>query len=182
MARAMWSGPALVGWLRLTSRSNGPSSSTGWCCLVTSPGGDHASYALPELVGLDPDDSFPIRMRLFDERWDPAAAEPIPGLGVVYGVVVEQHHAVPPPDVQAGLTRQLAARDGHDVVDALSTIGHETLVAAGRYDMLAPMANSELLRDRMPNARLAVFEGGHFVSLQDRAVWPTIVDFLQERA
>ncbi len=150
--------------------------------LVTSPGGDHASYALPELVGLDPDDSFPIRMRLFDERWDPAAAEPIPGLGVVYGVVVEQHHAVPPPDVQAGLTRQLAARDGHDVVDALSTIGHETLVAAGRYDMLAPMANSELLRDRMPNARLAVFEGGHFVSLQDRAVWPTIVGFLQERA
>lgn len=150
--------------------------------LVTSPGGDHASYALPELAELDPDDAFPIRMRLLDERWDPDAAAPIPGLGGIYDIVVEQHRAVPSPAVQAGLTRQLAARDGHDVVDALPTIGPDTLVVAGRYDGLAPLANSELLCDRMPNAQLAVFDGGHLVQFQDRAVWPTIIDFLRAAA
>jgi 3-oxoadipate enol-lactonase len=147
--------------------------------LVTSPGGDHASYALPELAKLDPDDAFPIRMRLFDDRWDPDAVEPIPGLGVIYDVVVDQHHALPPPDVQAGLTRQLAARDGHDVVAALPSINHDTLVVAGRHDGLAPVANSQLLVERMPNARLAVFEGGHLVMFQDRGVWPTVIDFLR---
>jgi len=147
--------------------------------LVTSPGGDHASYALPRLAELDPDDAFPIRMRLLDERWDPDASAPIPGLGGIYDIVVDQHHAVPSPEVQAGLTRQLAARDGHDVVDALPTIGHDTLVVAGRYDGLAPLANSELLCDRMPNAQLAAFDGGHLVQFQDRAVWPTIIDLLR---
>ncbi len=146
--------------------------------LVTSPGGDHASYALPELAALAPDDAFPIRMRLLDERWDPDAAEPIPGLGVVYDVVVRQHHATTPSDVQAGLDRQLAARDGHDVVESLAAIDHDTLVVAGRYDGLAPLANSELLVERLPNARLDVFDGGHLVMFQDRGVWPTVIDFL----
>jgi 3-oxoadipate enol-lactonase len=149
--------------------------------LVTSPGGDHASYALPDLADLDPDDAFPIRMRLYDDRWDPEAREPIPGLGVVYDVIVEQQRAVTPPHVEAGLERQLAARARHDVVTALPSITHETLVVAGRYDGLAPVANSEVLRDRMPDARLEVFEGGHFVGFQDRAVWPSIVGFLRDR-
>lgn len=147
--------------------------------VVTSPGGDHASYALPELAQLAADDAFPIRMRLLDERWDPDSAEPIPGLGPIYDLVVEQQRAVAPPEVQAGLDRQLAARDGHDVVDALGSIGHDTLVVAGRYDGLAPVANSEVLVERMPNARLEVFDGGHLVMFQDRAVWPTVIGFLQ---
>ena len=147
--------------------------------LVTSPGGDHASYALPELAELDPDDAFPIRMRLLDERWDPDAAAPIPGLG---GDLRHRGRTAPCGAIpgRAGRPdRQLAARDGHDVVDALPTIGHDTLVVAGRYDGLAPLANSELLCDRMPNAHLAVFDGGHLVLFQDRAVWPTVIDFLR---
>jgi pimeloyl-ACP methyl ester carboxylesterase len=147
--------------------------------LVTSPGGDHASYALPELETLDPDAAFPIRMRLLDERWDPEADEPIPGLRAIYDFVVEQQRAVRPSAVQAGLTRQLAARDGHDVVDALPAILHETLVCAGRYDGLAPVANSDVLVGRMPHARLEIFDGGHLVMFQDGRVWPTVVDFLR---
>ena len=150
--------------------------------LVTSPGGSHASYALPELAQLDPDDAFPIRMRLLDQRWDPDADEPIPGLGPIYDVVAAQHHAVLPADAQAGLDRQLAARDRHDVVAALPEIAADTLIVAGRHDGLAPLANSELLRDAMPNARLVVFDGGHLVMYQDRDVWPAIVDFLLDRA
>lgn len=147
--------------------------------LVTSPGGDHASYALPELAALEPDDAFPIRMRLLDDRWNPDAAEPIPGLGVIYDMVAEQQREVRPPDVQVGLDRQLAARDGHDVVATLPSIDHDTLVVAGRHDGLAPVANSEVLVDRMRNARLEVFEGGHLVMFQDRRVWPTIMEFLR---
>ena len=147
--------------------------------LVTSPGGDHASYPLPELAELSPDEAFPIRMRLLDERWDPDAEEPIPGLGIVYDVVVRQHYTAEPPVVRAELDRQLAARDGHDVVESLPSIGHDTLVVAGRYDGLAPPANSELLVERLPNAHLEVFDGGHLVMFQDRAVWSTVIGFLQ---
>lgn len=149
--------------------------------LVTSPGGEHASYALPELVRLDPDEAFPIRMRLLDERWDPDADDPIPGLGVIYDIVVEQQRAELPPDAQAGLARQLAARDGHDVVDALPAIAHDTLVVAGRHDGLAPVANAEFLVRHLPNARLEVFDGGHLVMFQDRRVWPTVIEFLRSR-
>ncbi|WP_040494473.1 alpha/beta fold hydrolase [Ilumatobacter nonamiensis] len=146
--------------------------------LVTSPGGDHASYALPELQLLDPAEAFTTRMRLLDERWDPDAEEPIPGLGAIYEFIVQQQQAVAPPHVQAGLDRQLAARDGHDVVAALGTIDLPTFVGAGRYDGLAPAANSEVLAERMPDARLEMFEGGHLVMFQDGRVWPAVIDFL----
>jgi 3-oxoadipate enol-lactonase len=146
--------------------------------LVTSPGGDHASYRLSELESMAPIDVFPIRMRLLDRRWDPDADEPIPGLGPIYDFIVAQRNAVLTPDVAAGLSRQLAARDGHDVVDQLRSIEHETLICAGRYDDLAPVTNSEFLADHMANARLEVFEGGHMVMFQDRRVWPTVIEFL----
>jgi 3-oxoadipate enol-lactonase len=146
--------------------------------LVTSPGGDHASYPLSDLQSMSVDEAFPIRMRLLDRRWDPAADEPIPGLGAIYDFIAAERHAVPEPDVAAGLARQLAARDQHDVVDQLGSIEHETLICAGRYDDQAPVANSEFLVDRMPNARLEVFDGGHLVMFQDRTVWSTVIEFL----
>ncbi|MGA9276782.1 alpha/beta fold hydrolase [Ilumatobacter sp.] len=147
--------------------------------LVTSPGGDHASYRLPLLQQMDPDEAFPIRMRLLDERWHPEAVEPIPGLGGIYDFIVAQQQAAPSPDVQAGLDRQLGARDGHDVVDALGTIHHPTLVGAGRHDGLAPVANSMVLAEHIPGATLEVFDGGHLMTFQDARAWPTVVDFLR---
>jgi 3-oxoadipate enol-lactonase len=146
--------------------------------LVTSPGGEHASYRLSSFESMRVDDAFPIRMRLLDRRWDPDADEPIPGLGAIYDFIVAERLAVPEPEVSAGLTRQLAARDGHDVVDRLGSIEHETLICAGRYDDLAPVANSEVLTARMANARLEVFDGGHMVMFQDRNLWPTVTEFL----
>lgn len=148
--------------------------------LVTSPGGEHASYRLPELAEMEPDDAFRTRMKLLDRRWDPSADEPIPDLGAVYDFIVEQQQTTPPPEVAAGLVRQLGARDGHDVVGDLGDIAHRTLVCAGRYDDLAPVANSEVLADRMPRARLEVFDGGHLMMFQDSRVWPTVIDFLTE--
>ncbi len=146
--------------------------------LCTSPGGAHPSYPFERLDEMEPDLAFETRMRLFDTRWDPRADEPIPGLGVVYDIVAERARAVPDPAVVAGLARQLAARAGHDVVDALASIEHETLVCAGTHDGTAPLANSALIAAQMPNARLETFEAGHLLGYQDRAVWPTVVDFL----
>jgi len=42
------------------------------------------------------------------------------------------------------------------------------------------MRNSELLRDRIPGACLATFDGGHIFMMQDPTAYPTILDFLAE--
>jgi 3-oxoadipate enol-lactonase len=146
------------------------------CC--TSPGGAAPSYPLHELGSLAPDEAFATRMRLTDRRWDPDADEPIPGLGGFYDQMVGAATMTPDPEQVAGLGRQLAARAGHDVVADLESITQPTLVCAGRYDDIAPIENSELLADRIPNATLQVFEGGHIFMVQDRAAFPAIIEFL----
>lgn len=146
------------------------------CC--TSAGGVSASYPLHELGDLNPADAFATRMRLIDRRWDPAADEPIPGLGAYYDQMVAGMAAARDPDALAGLRQQLAARARHDVTGALSSIEHRTLVCAGRYDDIAPLANSEYLAERLPNADLRVFDGGHIFMIQDRSVRPAIDEFL----
>lgn len=147
---------------------------------VTSPGGEHASYRLSDLADMDPDEAFATRMRLLDKRWDPNADEPIPDLGAIYDFIAATYRTPASGEAAAGLARQVEARNTHDVVDRLGDIDHHTLVVAGRYDGLAPVANSELLAERMPNAELAIFEGGHLVSFQDASMWPHVVSFLAD--
>ncbi len=147
------------------------------CC--TSPGGEAPSYPLHELARLDPAAAFAERCRLTDRRYDPTADEPIPQLGAYYERIREQ--AMRPPDANrlAGLARQMSARKGHDVVAELPSIEHPTLVCAGEYDDIAPVANSEMLVERMPNASLRVFDGGHVFMIQDRRAFPAIIEFLR---
>jgi 3-oxoadipate enol-lactonase len=40
------------------------------------------------------------------------------------------------------------------------------------------VANSEVLAERIPEATLRVFDGGHLFLLQDRTAWPAIIEFL----
>ena len=79
-----------------------------------------------------------------------------------------------------GALGQLQARRGHDVVDRLGEIDVPTLVCAGIHDGIAPMHNSELLRDRIPGARLETFDGGHIFMVQDPTAYPAILNFLTE--
>ena len=51
---------------------------------------------------------------------------------------------------------------------ALARITCPTLVAAGRYDGIAPLANSEAIASRIAGAELRVYEGGHAFFVQDR--------------
>ena len=147
------------------------------CC--TSPGGEAPSYPLHELARLSPQDAFAERCRLTDRRYDPDADEPIPALGAYYARIRKQSFRPPDPDRLAGLARQMGARRGHDVIADLPSIEHRTLVCAGEFDGIAPVANSELLTEQMPNASLRVFDGGHMFLIQDRTAFPAIIEFLQ---
>lgn len=78
----------------------------------------------------------------------------------------------------AGYLKQLEARRHHDAWDRLAAIAAPTMVAAGRYDGIAPLANSEALARSIQDAELATFDGGHAFFAQDPAAWPAIIDFL----
>lgn len=84
------------------------------------------------------------------------------------------------PGTVPGLRKQLEARRHHDTWDRLPSLRVPTLVAAGRHDGIAPLANAEALASRIPGARLRVFEGGHVFMLEDRSAWPAMIAFLQE--
>lgn len=145
----------------------------------TSPGGLLPSFPLHELKKLDVEAQLELRLGLLDNRWDPGADDPIPGLGAIYDILIEQSRQPKTAEQLAGEARQLAARAGHDVAKQLHHIESPTLVCAGEYDDLAPVRNSEALADGIPNAELAVFQGGHLFLLQDRDAMKRIIEFLQ---
>ena len=62
--------------------------------------------------------------------------------------------------------------------DRLDRISCPTLVAAGRYDGIAPPANGEGIAGRIPGAELRLYEGGHAFFGQDPAALPEVLDFL----
>jgi 3-oxoadipate enol-lactonase len=55
-----------------------------------------------------------------------------------------------------------------------------SLLCAGRFDGIAPLANMEALAAALPQATLQVFEGGHLFLRQDRAAWPAILQWLTD--
>ncbi len=83
------------------------------------------------------------------------------------------------PHVLVGERLQLTARKGHDVFERLSVISCPTMVAAGRFDGIAPLSNSEAIANQIPHAELHVFEGGHMFVSQDPAALPAVVAFLK---
>ncbi|MDX6329760.1 MAG: 3-oxoadipate enol-lactonase [Streptomycetaceae bacterium] len=72
----------------------------------------------------------------------------------------------------------MAARSGHDVYARLRRVDCPTLVAAGRYDGIAPPDNSAVIGKQIPNAELRLFDGGHLFFIQDPAAFPEIIRFL----
>lgn len=136
--------------------------------LCTSPGGpDLASYPLHELI--DADVSPTIVDRRFTPEW--LAEHPIDAL-VADGFV--RNFSAPP----RGFVLQLGARRDHDVRDRLGQITCPTFVAAGAYDGIAPLPNSEAVVAAVPTAELHTYEGGHLFVVQDPSALPEIVTFL----
>jgi 3-oxoadipate enol-lactonase len=147
--------------------------------MCTSPGGpDLASFPLHELAKLPPDEAASRGVRLLDTRFEDDYLRDHPADRGLAEMVVGRQNAPRSAEVQAGVTAQLEARSHHDVCVRLDRISCPTFVAAGRYDGIAPMKNSEAIVDRLPNAELHVYEGGHAFMAQDPAAFPEIIEFL----
>ena len=151
-------------------------------CCTSSGGAGGASYPLHELADLDDTERRRRQLAINDDRygaeWQDANPEK---LARAMERMQAMDTAAPAQDEAAtiGARRQLEARKGHDTWDRLDSILSPTLIAAGRYDGIAPLANSEALASRIPGADLQVFEGGHLFLLQDGTAWNAIVEFLK---
>jgi 3-oxoadipate enol-lactonase len=147
--------------------------------LCTSPGGrGGASYPLHELAERPPAERAAIGTRILDTRFtaDWLAAHP-PDRALAE--MMAARHAAPRSDEQRrGEAEQIAARSHHDVCARLRAIVCPTLVACGRYDGIAPLANGEWIAAHVRGAELRIYEGGHVFFMQDARALPEIAAFI----
>jgi 3-oxoadipate enol-lactonase len=143
----------------------------------TSAGGaGGASYPLHELADLAPEESLALRFQLLDTRWDAPWREANPEM---VRMISEGFQLARSGDPDAdGPRLQLEARRHHDTARRLDQIRCATLVCGGRYDGIAPPANSEFLAGAIPGARLEFFDGGHIFFMQDVSAFPSMTAFL----
>lgn len=149
------------------------------CC--TSSGGEGgSSYPLHELADLDPDARLRRQLAISDTRRDESwqQAEPEKAAELLARMATDAEPLDDDPARERGARLQLEARKGHDTWDRLPDVSIPVLLAAGRFDAIAPVANSEAIASRIPGATLQVFDGGHLFLLQDRTAWPAIIDWL----
>lgn len=145
--------------------------------LCTSPGGNAPSYPLQELCDLGDDEYVARMVQLLDARFTPEWMAEHPGDELIVDLM-RSRRAQRSSDAMRGERLQLEARRHHDVGDRLAKVTSPTLVAAGRYDGIAPLPNSELIADHVPDADLRIFDGGHLFVVQDITALPAIIDFL----
>lgn len=148
---------------------------------TSSGGGGGASYPLHDLADLAPMERARRQISISDLANDDAWQRENPD--TVKAMMEFALQRQPPSGdsaAVAGARRQLKARSHHDTWDRLALIRAPTLIAGGRRDGIAPVANQEALAKRIPNARLELFDGGHMFLLQDREAFPSIVRFLRD--
>ena len=145
----------------------------------TSPGGaGGSSYPLHELGPLDDPTLGERVLPLLDTRFTPQYLAGHPADQALVSMLAARNPGAKSPGQRRGEREQLLARRAHDVMDRLPNITCPTLVAAGRYDGIAPLANSQAIASRIPDSELRVYEGGHIFFLQDQGAIPEILDFL----
>ena len=147
-------------------------------CCTSSGGPGGSSYPLHELERLPEEERLARSLELMDTRWDASwqAANP----GVVDLMRARAATGAGDTEAATGARRQLEARAAHDTYARLPQVPTPTLVCAGRFDAIAPLANAEALAAQIPRADLQVFDGGHAFLLQDPSAWPAIVAFLND--
>lgn len=146
--------------------------------LCTSPGGpDRSSYPLHELEALTVGERSQVRRRLLDTRFDDAwlAAHPADQALVE---MIESRAPQPDPERRRGELRQLDARRSHDVWARLPAIASPTFIGCGRFDGIAPPANSAAMASAIEGSELYEYEGGHLFFVQDPRSVPDVIEFL----
>jgi pimeloyl-ACP methyl ester carboxylesterase len=147
--------------------------------VCTSPGGiGGASYPLHELAAMPADERAAIGLRILDTRFTPDWLAAHPSDRRLVAMMAARANAPKSTEQLRGEAEQLGARRFHDVCDRLRRITCPTLVACGRYDGIAPAANSEWIAAHVAGATLRVYEGGHAFFLQDPTALPQITEFL----
>jgi 3-oxoadipate enol-lactonase len=147
-------------------------------CCTSSGGAGGASYPLHDLEDLPEDERDRRRLELIDSRWDDEWQAANPEL---IALLRERGKAKAGDAVAAmGARRQLEARAGHDTFGRLPQLSMPALVCAGRYDLIAPLANSRAIAAQIATATLSVFDGGHAFLFQDPTAWRAIVTFLRD--
>jgi len=148
--------------------------------LCTSPGGaGGSSFPLHELHGLPPRRRDAASGRLLDSRFSEEWLATHPSDRVLADTVAKRHARAASDEVHRGEAQQLEARRHHDVWDRLGRVTCPTFVAAGRFDGIAPLSNSEGIVSAIAGATLHVYEGGHAFLAQDRRALPDVIDFLK---
>jgi len=147
--------------------------------LCTSPGGaGGASYPLHELAGLDEEARAAKAPTLLDTRFTAEWLATHDSDRMIAEMMAARASTPRTGEERRGEHEQLQARRHHDVWDRLERISCPTLVAAGRYDGIAPPANAKGIADRIPGAELRLYEGGHAFFGQDPSALPEVLDFL----
>ena len=147
--------------------------------VCTSPGGHAASYPLHTLAGgLATAGGSGAMLTLLDTRFTPEWLDGHPADRAFADGMAAGASRPKTDDQRRGEVAQLEARSHHDVIDRLPRITAPTLVASGRYDGIAPVANGEIIAAAIPGAELRVYEGGHVFTIQDPRAMPEIIGFL----
>ena len=149
---------------------------------TSAGGGGGASYPLHELGAMDVETRARSMIALSDTRYD-AAWQASHGDAFAAMIAMQVANAAigaDDPDRLMGARRQLEARRGHDTFAQLAQLNALVLLCAGRYDGIAPLSNMQLMQQKISNARLEIFEGGHLFLLQDKRAYAEIVQFLQQ--
>lgn len=150
------------------------------CC--TSPGGEGgASFPLHEIDHMSRDERARHMIPISDTRRDAAWSEANADQYEQFVAMAAADPYTDEPGHAMGARRQLEARAGHDTFDRLPQIACPVMIAAGRFDGIAPPDRQEAMARQVPRATLRVFDGGHLFMLQDRAALPAIMEFLQAR-
>jgi pimeloyl-ACP methyl ester carboxylesterase len=143
----------------------------------TSPGGvGGSSYPLHELG--PPDRAGGKMLQLLDSRFTAEYLATHPTDQALAVMVAARSRLDKGPERLRGEREQLLARSHHDVTDRLARITSPTMVVAGRYDGIAPLANSEAIVSRIQGSELRVYEGGHVFFLQDPRAIADVLEFL----
>jgi len=146
----------------------------------TSPGGaGGSSFAFHQIEHLQGEERARHLIPISDTRMTPdwALAQPETYAQVLATMAAPDPYA-DEPNRAIGAHRQLEARAHHDVWDRLPDITIPVMLAAGRFDGIAPPQSQLNLALQIPGSVLRFFKGGHMFMLQDRTAMPAIVAFL----
>jgi 3-oxoadipate enol-lactonase len=151
-------------------------------CCTSSGGAGGSSFDLLAIADLPEDERVRITVSVMDTRNDMSAMPPVFApryLELAKRSARARHFMQFDPSAEMGARRQLQARADHNTWDQLPTVMTPTLVCGGLYDAQASPENVRALTDRLPNAELSMFDGGHAFLFQDPTAWPTIATFLR---